>query len=313
MKPSVIFAGTPDFAAAALNAIVAAGFNVPLVLTQPDRPSGRGLKLQPSAVKKAALTHGLTVMQPTTLKTAEIQAILENQQADVMVVAAYGLLLPQAVLNIPRYGCLNIHASLLPRWRGAAPIQRAIEAGDQETGVCIMQMDAGLDTGSVISRHKYTIKTDDTASEVHDALMQLGADAIVADLQQINQLQPIPQSETGVTYAHKLSKAEAQINWTRPAAEIVRKIRAFNPVPGAWTVWQDKPLKIWRAKIVSYTGIPGMVLHSNEHELIVACGKDSISIEEIQKAGSKAMSVTAFQAGNILQQGTLLASAETDA
>ncbi|KES12213.1 Methionyl-tRNA formyltransferase, partial [Snodgrassella alvi SCGC AB-598-P14] len=184
---------------------------------------------------------------------------------------------------------------------------------DQETGVCIMQMDAGLDTGSVISRHKYTIKTDDTASEVHDALMQLGADAIVADLQQINQLQPIPQSETGVTYAHKLSKAEAQINWTRPAAEIVRKIRAFNPVPGAWTVWQDKPLKIWRAKIVSYTGIPGMVLHSNEHELIVACGKDSISIEEIQKAGSKAMSVTAFQAGNILQQGTLLASAETDA
>ena len=313
MKPSVIFAGTPDFAAAALNAIVAAGFNVPLVLTQPDRPSGRGLKLQPSAVKKAALTHGLTVMQPTTLKTAEIQAILENQQADVMVVAAYGLLLPQAVLNIPRYGCLNIHASLLPRWRGAAPIQRAIEAGDHETGVCIMQMDAGLDTGSVISRHKYTIKTDDTASEVHDALMQLGADAIVADLQQINQLQPIPQSETGVTYAHKLSKAEAQINWTRPAAEIVRKIRAFNPVPGAWTVWQDKPLKIWRAKIVSYTGIPGMVLHSNEHELIVACGKDSISIEEIQKAGSKAMSVTAFQAGNILQQGTLLASAETDA
>lgn len=313
MKPSVIFAGTPDFAAAALNAIVAADFNVPLVLTQPDRPSGRGLKLQPSAVKKAALTHGLTVMQPTTLKTAEIQAILENQQADVMVVAAYGLLLPQAVLNIPRYGCLNIHASLLPRWRGAAPIQRAIEAGDQETGVCIMQMDAGLDTGSVISRHKYTIKTDDTASEVHDALMQLGADAIVADLQQINQLQPIPQSETGVTYAHKLSKAEAQINWTRPAAEIVRKIRAFNPVPGAWTVWQDKPLKIWRAKIVSYTGIPGMVLHSNEHELIVACGKDSISIEEIQKAGSKAMSVTAFQAGNILQQGTLLASAETDA
>ncbi|ORF40571.1 methionyl-tRNA formyltransferase [Snodgrassella alvi] len=313
MKPSVIFAGTPDFAAAALNAIVAAGFNVPLVLTQPDRPSGRGLKLQPSAVKKAALTHGLPVMQPTTLKTAEIQAILENQQADVMVVAAYGLLLPQAVLNIPRYGCLNIHASLLPRWRGAAPIQRAIEAGDQETGVCIMQMDAGLDTGSVISRHKYTIKTDDTASEVHDALMQLGADAIVADLQQINQLQPIPQSETGVTYAHKLSKAEAQIDWTRPAAEIVRKIRAFNPVPGAWTVWQDKPLKIRRAKIVSYIGIPGMVLHSNEHELIVACGKDSISIEEIQKAGSKAMSVTAFQAGNILQQGTLLASAETDA
>ena len=313
MKPSVIFAGTPDFAAAALNAIVAAGFNVPLVLTQPDRPSGRGLKLQPSAVKKTAQTHGLTVMQPTTLKTAEIQAILENQQADVMVVAAYGLLLPQAVLNIPRYGCLNIHASLLPRWRGAAPIQRAIEAGDQETGVCIMQMDAGLDTGSVISRHKYTIKTDDTASEVHDALMQLGADAIVADLQQIDQLQPIPQSEIGVTYAHKLSKAEAQINWTRPAAEIVRKIRAFNPVPGAWTVWQDKPLKIRCAKVVSYTGIPGMVLHSNEHELIVACGKDSISIEEIQKAGSKAMSVTAFQAGNILQQGTLLASAETDA
>ncbi|PIT58781.1 methionyl-tRNA formyltransferase [Snodgrassella alvi] len=312
MKPSVIFAGTPDFAAAALDAIVAAGFDVPLVLTQPDRPCGRGLKLQPSAVKKAALAHGLTVIQPSTLKTAEAQAILQEQNADVMVVAAYGLLLPQAVLDIPRYGCLNIHASLLPRWRGAAPIQRAIEAGDQETGVCIMQMDAGLDTGAVISRHIYTINSDDTAAEVHDALMHLGANAIVADLQQIARLQPMAQSETGVTYAHKLSKAEAQINWTRPATEIVRKIRAFNPVPGAWTVWQDKPLKIWRAQVTSHTGASGTVLHSNEHELIIACGCGAISIKEIQKAGSKAMPVAAFQAGHTLQPGTVLTSVETN-
>lgn len=313
MKPSVIFAGTPDFAAAALNAIVAAGFDVPLVLTQPDRPSGRGLKLQPSAVKKTALAHGLTVIQPATLKTTEAQAMLREQNADVMVVAAYGLLLPQAVLDIPRYGCLNIHASLLPRWRGAAPIQRAIEAGDQKTGVCIMQMDAGLDTGAVISQHIYTIGTDETAAEVHDALMHLGANAIVADLQQINQLQPVTQSKTGVTYAHKLSKAEAQIDWTRPAIEIARKIRAFNPVPGAWTIWQDKPLKIWRAQVTSHTGVPGTVLHSNEHELIIACGSGALSIEEIQKAGSKSMPVAAFQTGNTLQQGTVLTSVETNA
>lgn len=313
MKPSVIFAGTPDFAAAALNAIVAAGFEVPLVLTQPDRPSGRGLKLQSSAVKKAALTHGLNVIQPATLKTAEAQAILQEQNADVMVVAAYGLILPQAVLEIPKYGCLNIHASLLPRWRGAAPIQRAIEAGDKETGVCIMQMDAGLDTGAIISRHTYTIGADDTAATLHDALMHLGATAIVADLRQIECLQAFPQSETGVTYAQKLTKAEAQIDWCQPATEIVRKIRAFNPVPGAWTIWQDKPLKIWQANITAHSGAAGTVLHSNEHELIIACGTGAISIQEIQKAGSKAMSVASFQSGHTLPEGSRLDSAEISA
>lgn len=310
MKPSVIFAGTPDFAATALGAIIGAGFNVPLVLTQPDRPSGRGLKLQSSAVKQLAQELGLNIKQPVSLKNTEIQEELRSLQADVMVVAAYGLLLPQTVLDIPRYGCLNIHASLLPRWRGAAPIQRAIEAGDSETGICIMQMDAGLDTGAIVSRHSYFISAEDTAAQVHDGLMSLGAKAIVADLRCIEQLNCIPQAETGVTYASKVSKADAQINWNRPALEVSRQIRAFNPVPGSWTLWQDKPLKIWRAKVVNGIGTPGAVIQSNPHQLIIACSRDALSIEQLQKAGSKAMSVSAFQAGNMLTVGSIFSSAE---
>lgn len=311
MKPSIIFAGTPDFAAASLQAIVAAGFDVPLVLTQPDRPSGRGMKQQSSPVKQLALSLELDFQQPTSLKDPEIQAHIRDIHADVMVVAAYGLLLPQSVLTIPRYGCLNIHASLLPRWRGAAPIQRAIEAGDSETGICIMQMDAGLDTGAILSRHLYPIGENDTAAQVHDGLMALGAKAIVANLQHLDQLKPTPQPETGVTYAHKLSKAEAQINWHRSADEINRQIRAFNPVPGSWTLWQDKPLKIWRAQVVEGSGQPGTIVQSDEHHLIVACGSKALSIELLQKAGSKAMPVNAFQAGNALSIGTIFPSAES--
>lgn len=311
MKPSIIFAGTPDFAAASLQAIVAAGFDVPLVLTQPDRPSGRGMKQQSSPVKQFALSLELNIQQPTSLKDPDIQAHIRAIQADVMVVAAYGLLLPQSVLTIPRYGCLNIHASLLPRWRGAAPIQRAIEAGDSETGICIMQMDAGLDTGAILSRHLYPIGENDTAAQVHDGLMALGAKAIVADLQHLDQLKPTPQPETGVTYAHKLSKAEAQINWHRSADEINRQIRAFNPVPGSWTLWQDKPLKIWRAQVVEGSGQPGTIVRSDEHQLIVACGSKALSIELLQKAGSKAMPVNVFQTGNALSIGTIFPSAES--
>ena len=305
----VIFAGTPDFAAQALRAIAAAGFEILLVLTQPDRPQGRGMQLQASPVKQAALELGLAIAQPTSLRHEEAQALLRAQNADVMVVAAYGLILPQAVLDTPAHGCLNIHASLLPRWRGAAPIQRAIEAGDAETGVCIMQMDAGLDTGAVVSTHRYAIKNTDTATDVHDALADLGAQAIVADLQQLQQtgrLNASPQPQTGITYAQKLSKEEAKIDWNQPALIIERKIRAFNPVPGAWVEYQNQPLKIWRAEAVAQSGRAGEVLAISSDGLIVACGEGALNITELQPAGSKRMPVAAFAAGRHIEKGTPL-------
>ncbi len=305
----VTFAGTPDFAAQALRAIAAAGFEIPLVLTQPDRPKGRGMQLQASPVKQAALELGLTIAQPASLRHEEAQALLRAQNADVMVVAAYGLILPQAVLDTPAHGCLNIHASLLPRWRGAAPIQRAIEAGDAETGVCIMQMDAGLDTGAVVSTHRYAIKNTDTATDVHDALADLGAQAIVADLQQLQQtgrLNASPQPQTGITYAQKLSKEEAKIDWNQPALIIERKIRAFNPVPGAWVEYQNQPLKIWQAEAVEQSGRAGEVLAISSDGLIVACGEGALNITELQPAGSKRMPVAAFAAGRHIEKGTPL-------
>ena len=306
----VIFAGTPDFAAAALKAIAAAGFEVPLVLTQPDRPKGRGMQLTASPVKQAALELGLRVAQPEKLRNnAEALQMLKEVEADVMVVAAYGLILPQDVLDTPKHGCLNIHASLLPRWRGAAPIQRAIEAGDAETGVCIMQMDIGLDTGDVVSEHRYTIQPTDTANEVHDALMNLGAAAIVADLQQLKtegRLKSVKQPEEGVTYAQKLSKEEARINWSESAAVIERKIRAFNPVPAAWVEYQGKPMKIWRAEVVAQQGRAGEVLSCSSDGLIVACGANALKITELQPSGSKRMNIAAFAAGHTVEAGTVL-------
>ena len=306
----VIFAGTPDFAAAALKAIAAAGFEIPLVLTQPDRPKGRGMQLAPSPVKQAALELGLRVAQPEKLRNnAEALQMLKEVEADVMVVAAYGLILPQDVLDTPRHGCLNIHASLLPRWRGAAPIQRAIEAGDAETGVCIMQMDIGLDTGDVVSEHRYTIQPTDTANEVHDALMNLGAAAIVADLQQLKtegRLKSVKQPEEGVTYAQKLSKEEARIDWNESAAVIERKIRAFNPVPAAWVEYQGKPMKIWRAEAVAQQGRAGEVLSCSADGLVVACGENALKITELQPSGSKRMPIAAFAAGHKIEVGTVL-------
>ena len=306
----VIFAGTPDFAAAALKAIAAAGFEIPLVLTQPDRPKGRGMQLAPSPVKQAALELGLRVAQPEKLRNnAEALQMLKEVEADVMVVAAYGLILPQDVLDTPKHGCLNIHASLLPRWRGAAPIQRAIEAGDAETGVCIMQMDIGLDTGDVVSEHRYTIQPTDTANEVHDALMNLGAAAIVADLQQLKtegRLKSVKQPEEGVTYAQKLSKEEARINWSESAAVIERKIRAFNPVPAAWVEYQGKPMKIWRAEVVAQQGRAGEVLFCSSDGLIIACGENALKITELQPSGSKRMDIAAFAAGHTVEAGTVL-------
>ena len=306
----VIFAGTPDFAAAALKAIAVAGFEIPLVLTQPDRPKGRGMQLAPSPVKQAALELGLRVAQPEKLRNnAEALQMLKEVEADVMVVAAYGLILPQDVLDTPKHGCLNIHASLLPRWRGAAPIQRAIEAGDAETGVCIMQMDIGLDTGGVVSEHRYAIQPTDTANEVHDALMNLGAAAIVADLQQLKtegRLKSVKQPEEGVTYAQKLSKEEARIDWNESAAVIERKIRAFNPVPAAWVEYQGKPMKIWQAEVVAQQGRAGEVLSCSSDGLIVACGADALKITELQPSGSKRMPIAAFAAGHKIEVGTVL-------
>lgn len=306
----VIFAGTPDFAAAALKAIAAAGFEIPLVLTQPDRPKGRGMQLAPSPVKQAALELGLRVAQPEKLRNnAEALQMLKEVEADVMVVAAYGLILPQDVLDTPKHGCLNIHASLLPRWRGAAPIQRAIEAGDAETGVCIMQMDIGLDTGDVVSEHCYAIQPTDTANEVHDALMNLGAEAIVADLQQLKaegRLKSVKQPEEGVTYAQKLSKEEARVDWNESAAVIERKIRAFNPVPAAWVEYQGKPMKIWRAEVVAQQGRAGEVLSCSADGLVVACGENALKITELQPSGSKRMPIAAFAAGHKIEVGTVL-------
>lgn len=303
----IIFAGTPDFAATALNAIHQAGFQVDMVLTQPDRPKGRGMQLAQSPVKQTALALNLPIMQPEKLRNnPEALATLSALQADVMVVAAYGLILPETVLNLPKHGCLNIHASLLPRWRGAAPIQRAIEAGDKETGICIMQMDMGLDTGAIISEHRYPIRDTDTAQEVHDALMQLGAKAIVEDLQRLaysGSLKSQAQPENGVTYAQKLNKEEAKIQWQENAEIVARKIRAFNPIPVAWTEHQGKPMKIWSAKMVKQQGKPGEILALDNNGIIVACGQNAICITELQPSGKKRMTVAAFLSGHAIRIG----------
>ncbi|MBI3431671.1 MAG: methionyl-tRNA formyltransferase [Hydrogenophilales bacterium] len=302
----ILFAGTPPFAAAALDALADAGHDIVLVLTQPDRPAGRGMKLTPSAVKQAALARGLPVSQPPSLKSPEAQDELRAADADVMVVAAYGLILPQVVLDLPRFGCLNIHASLLPRWRGAAPIQRAILAGDAETGITIMQMDAGLDTGAMLSKTVLSIRDSDTAASLHDALAAAGASAIVAALANYSTLVPVAQDEAQATYAAKLSKDEAQLDWSQPAEALARAVRAYNPVPGAWTLLDGAPLKIWAAQPVPGLGIPGEVLRAEADQLVVACGSGALALQEIQPAGSKRMGAGAFLTGRQLPPGTRL-------
>jgi methionyl-tRNA formyltransferase len=298
----VIFAGTPEFAARALEAIVAAGHEVPLVLTQPDRPAGRGMALQPSAVKQVALAHRLDVFQPVTLKDAEAQARIAEVGADVMVVAAYGLILPQAVLDMPRLGCLNIHASLLPRWRGAAPIQRALLAGDAETGVCIMQMEAGLDTGPVLLREAFPIGAEDTTSTLHDRLAALGAKLIVDALSRLP-LPAEPQPADGVTYASKIEKAEAAIDWQKSAADLDRHIRAFNPFPGAQAKLGGQVVKLWVAKPVAGQGEFGTILSVDRSNIVIACGEGALAVTELQKAGGKRLPVRDFLAGNPLKAG----------
>ena len=319
----VVFAGTPEFARAALERLQAAGHDIALVLTQPDRPAGRGMKLQASPVKQFALAHRMTVAQPHSLRldgkypqeAEAAQAAIEAAQADVMVVAAYGLILPQWTLDAFRLGCLNIHASLLPRWRGAAPIHRAIEAGDAETGVTIMQMDAGLDTGDMLFTERLPIAPDDTTGTLHDKLAALGADLIVQALAQAGGLVPVPQPAAGVSYAHKIDKHEALVDWAQPAARIARRIRAFNPFPGASSSWQGETLKLWQAQVqagaqaeASPTGstIPGVVLLANEQGIVVQCGQGQLRLTELQRAGGKRLTAADFLRGCALQAGAVL-------
>ena len=298
----LIFAGTPEFAAQALSAIVAAGHQVALVLTQPDRPAGRGMALQPSAVKKVALEHGIEVFQPLTLKDAEAQAKIAAIGAEVMVVAAYGLILPQVVLDMPRFGCINIHGSLLPRWRGAAPIQRALLAGDAETGVCIMQMEAGLDTGPVLLRGAFPIEPSDTTASLHDRLADLGARLCVEALGKLP-LPAEPQPAEGVTYAHKIEKAEAVIDWTKSATELDRHIRAFNPFPGAQALFGGQTVKLWQAAPIAGSGPAGSVLAVDKKQIVIACGAGALAVSELQKAGGKRLPMQQFLAGHPLKVG----------
>lgn len=297
----LIFAGTPEFAATALAALLDAGHDIALVLTQPDRPAGRGMQLQASAVKRLALQHNLEVFQPLSLKKdAGAREKIAAVQAEAMIVAAYGLILPQEVLDMPRLGCLNIHASLLPRWRGAAPIQRAIQAGDAESGVCIMQMEAGLDTGPVLARVRTPIGPQDTAASLHDRLARLGAQLMVDTLPRLP-LVPETQPEAGVTYAAKIEKAEAWLDWSRSATELDRHIRAFNPFPAAQTRLQGSPIKIWQAHPVAGQGRPGTILAVDGQGITVACGMGALCLTELQKAGGKRLQVAQFLAGNSIK------------
>ena len=291
----IIFAGTPQFAASALAALLKE-HQVVAVLTQPDRPSGRGMQLTASPVKQLALGHGLPVLQPATLKTEEIQRQLAALGAEVMVVAAYGLILPKAVLDIPRHGCLNIHASLLPRWRGAAPIQRAILAGDAETGITIMQMDAGLDTGDMLLRQACPITATDTGATLHDRLAELGADSILEALRQLQEsrLNPVRQDETAATYASKLLKSEGQIDWKLEAGQIERAVRAFNPFPVCHATFGDAVIKVWQASVVRQSGESGVVLAADRQGITVACGADALRLEVLQRPGGKAQPAAQF-------------------
>ena len=312
----VAFAGTPEFARVALERLHAGGFTIPLVLTQPDRPAGRGMKLQPSPVKQFALAHGIPVAQPRSLRldgkfpdeAAAAREALQAARPDVLVVAAYGLILPQWVLDLPRLGCLNIHASILPRWRGAAPIHRAIEAGDAETGVTIMQMDAGLDTGDMLLLERVAIAPDDTTASLHDKLAALGGRLIVEalELAACGGLQRQRQPQEGVTYAHKIEKAEAAVAWSQPAAVIERRIRAFDPFPGASAQVNDETVKVWRARALAGRGSvePGTIVSVDENGIGVACGDGGrLELTELQRPGGKRLPAADFLRGFPLQPG----------
>ena len=314
----VAFAGTPDFASTALAAIHAAGHTVPLVLTQPDRPAGRGMKLTPSPVKQLALDLGVPVAQPRSLRldgkfpdAAEAgRAALAAARPDVLVVAAYGLILPPWVLEAPARGCINIHGSLLPRWRGAAPIHRAIEAGDAETGITIMQMDAGLDTGDMLLIEREPIAFDDTTGRLHDRLAALGARLVVRALADATagRLRPVRQPDEGVTYAHKIAKAEAAIDWRAPADVIERRVRAFDPFPGATFQAGGETVKLWRAQVerLDAAAAPGTVIAVDAQQLVVACGDGALALLDVQRPGGKRGPVAQWLQAQPLARGSVL-------
>ncbi|MBU6224460.1 MAG: methionyl-tRNA formyltransferase [Burkholderiales bacterium] len=319
----ILFAGTPEFAAVALQHIIQAGHNVCGVLTQPDRPAGRGMKMQASAVKILALHHTIAVEQPRSLRldgkfpqdALAAQKFLIAAQADVMVVAAYGLILPQWVLDTPRWGCLNIHASLLPRWRGAAPIHRAIEAGDTQTGVVIMQMDAGLDTGDMLLTQKIEIAPHDTTASLHDKLADIGGALIVQTLAdtQHNKLVRTPQPVDGITYAHKIEKHEAALDWRLSAKQLAQRVRAFNPFPVASFHANGEVIKAWSAYAIANgdtdteptTNAPGTILSADDSGVRIACGEGVLCITELQKAGSKRLPVAEFLRGFDIKVGSV--------
>ena len=317
----IVFAGTPEFARVALDAIAAAGFEIALVLTQPDRPAGRGMRLQSSAVKQLALQRGWPVAQPRSLRVdgkypddaLAARATLEAAQADVMVVAAYGLILPQWVLDVPRLGCLNIHASLLPRWRGAAPIHRSVEAGDMQTGITIMQMDAGLDTGAMLQVEAIDIGDDSTA-RLHDRLAELGGRQIIDVLRraEAGTLTPTPQPDEGTTYAYKVEKHEAAVDWTQPASAIARRIRAFDPFPGATTALGGESIKLWAAQVqpphandvtATVSQVPGTVVAVTPTGIAVAVADGIVLLTELQRAGGKRLPAADFLRGFDIQPG----------
>jgi methionyl-tRNA formyltransferase len=302
----IAFAGTPEFAAVALEALHGAGHEIVLVLTQPDRPRGRGLQSQPSAVKSLARKLGLDVQQPVSLKSDDVVTTLTRCAPEALVVAAYGLIVPRAVLVLPPRGGINIHASLLPRWRGAAPIQRALLAGDEETGISIMQMDEGLDTGPVLLQQSIAITPEDTAQTLHDRLASLGAGLVVRALDA--PLEARAQDGSRATYAAKISKHEARIDWNEPAPAIDRKIRAFNPAPGAVSSYGGLPLKIWRARPAPTTDVaPGVVSHVDPTGITVGCGAGTaIRLLELQRAGGKRLGASAFAAGSAIAVGERL-------
>ncbi len=297
-SPRIIFAGTPDFALASLKALVAAGRTPCAVLTQPDRPAGRGKQLTASPVKTFAIEQGIPVLQPPSLRDDEQVATLAALEPDVMIVAAYGLILPQAVLDIPRAGCLNVHASLLPRWRGAAPIQAAILAGDPQTGVCLMQMEAGLDTGPVFACESVPIGEHETAGELHDRLAAAGGGLLVTHLDAIlvGSLEAKPQDDALATYAPKIRPADAQLDWQQDAGELERMVRAYSPVPGAWFMAGDERTKCWQARQVDGDSAPGTVLAAGPDGIVVACGQGALSLERLQRPGKRAVSAGEYAA-----------------
>ncbi|GAA0415285.1 methionyl-tRNA formyltransferase [Cocleimonas flava] len=300
----IVYAGTPDFAVPALQSLINSGHKVVAVYTQPDRPAGRGRKVQFGPVKQVAVDAGIPVEQPLSLKDEDAQQILSAYDADVMIVAAYGLILPQAVLDMPRYGCLNIHGSLLPRWRGAAPIHRAIETGDTETGVTIMQMALGLDTGDMLLKRTCPITAEDTSQTIHDRLSSDGAEALleVLDLIEKDELEPVIQDDALTTYAEKLNKAEAEIDWSQSAKDIDLKIRAFNPWPVAFTLLNGKPLRIYMSKVVDENSDqkPGTVISESSEGIVIATGAGVLSFSRLQLPGKKAMDVKDFINGQSL-------------